>query len=189
MHEHLGLNLATGFSTAVSGNVATQACGETGPNSGAQPDDQQILDPLLVELIALRARLVQLKAAQPSLGNQSAINQPKPPPIDCLAPPPVLHVDPEAVKQVRQAISTTKEADKKQPLPDIVPGFKASPLDAREYYLCLSNLIYISPHGHEWIGTLEPCPIASVPVLCTVSTICGPLLVAATSLVISVMCE
>jgi hypothetical protein len=53
MHEHLGLNLAMGSSSAVSGNVATQACGEAGPNNGAQPDDQQTLDPLLVELIVL----------------------------------------------------------------------------------------------------------------------------------------
>jgi hypothetical protein len=158
MHAHLGLNLATGSSTVASGNVATQAHGEVEPNSGAQPDDQQILDPLLVELIALRAHLAQLEAAQPPLGNQSAVNQPEPPPIDCLAPPPVLHVDPEAVEQVCQAISTTKETDKKQPLPDIVPGFKASPLDVREYYLCLSDLIYISPHGHKWIRTLEPFP-------------------------------
>jgi hypothetical protein len=100
--------------------------------------------------------LAQLEAAQPSLGNQGAVNQPEPPLIDCLAPPPVLHVDPEAVKQVHQVISTTKEVDKKLPLPDIMPGFKASPLDVREYYLCFSDLIYISPHSHEWIGILEP---------------------------------
>jgi hypothetical protein len=48
---------------SASGNVAAQACGEAGPNGGAQPNDQQILDPQMVELIALQAHFAQLKAA------------------------------------------------------------------------------------------------------------------------------
>jgi hypothetical protein len=70
--------------------------GRVGKGRGGKETDGcplTILDLQMVELIALRACLAQLEAAQPPLGNQGAVNQPEPPPIDHLVPPLVLHID------------------------------------------------------------------------------------------------
>jgi hypothetical protein len=73
------------------------------------------------ELIALRARIAQLKAVAPHMGAA-------PPPI-----PPVLFATPEVIDRVREAAAASRDNDKKIPLPDIVPSFKANSLDVREY--------------------------------------------------------
>jgi hypothetical protein len=79
-------------------------------------------DQRMVELAALRARIAQLEAAQPAE------------PCDVNVQPslPVLFTDPETVDRARSAAVAAKGDDKKAPLPDIVPGFKANSLDVRE---------------------------------------------------------
>ena len=85
------------------------------------------------ELTALHTQLVQLVAVQG--GN--------PPHVTPHPVPPVLFADPEAVDRARAAAATAREANKKPPLPDIVPGFKANALDIRECLFTCSRLTRI----------------------------------------------
>ena len=98
------------------------------PLPGADFIEQQA-----AELAALRTQLAQLVAVQG--GNPPRV---APHPV-----PPVLFADPEAVDRARAAAATAREADKKPPLPDIVPGFKANALDIRECPFTRSRLARI----------------------------------------------
>jgi hypothetical protein len=47
--------------------------------------------------------------------------------------PPVLFADQGTIDRARAAAAASKDNDKKPSLPEIIPGFKANPLDIREY--------------------------------------------------------
>ena len=121
------------------GNPAAQIPAEGRPAQLPAPDLQapplpeaRIIEQQAAELATLRAQLAQLAAARDGE-----------PPREVPAPaPPVLFADPDAINRARAAAITAKDGDKKQSLPDIVPGFKANSLDVREYlysYLPLSS--------------------------------------------------
>ena len=112
------------------GNPAAQIPAEGRPAQLPAPDLQapplpeaRIIEQQATELATLRAQLAQLAAAR-----DSELPREVPAPA-----PPVLFADPDAINRARAAAIATKDSDKKQSLPDIVPGFKANSLDVREY--------------------------------------------------------
>jgi hypothetical protein len=91
-------------------------------------------DQRAVELAALCTRIAQLEAAHPA----------DPCPEAAVCPPvlPILFADLEAVDKVKAAAIAAKGDNKKTPLPEIVPGFKANSLDVREYILMIPSLSF-----------------------------------------------
>ncbi|KIM82072.1 hypothetical protein PILCRDRAFT_8310 [Piloderma croceum F 1598] len=91
-----------------------------GTPPGAPPlPEAHIIEQQAAELTILRAHLAQQE------GKRDKISQPGVP-----APAqPVLFADPQVVERAKAAAVAARDGDKKPSLPDIVPGFKANPLD------------------------------------------------------------
>lgn len=84
------------------------------------------------ERAALRARLMELEAEEAN-GAHPPANAP-------LIRIPALFADPAAVDKAREAAAAMHNEPKKPVLPELVPGFKANPLDASEFPLVLFHL-------------------------------------------------
>jgi hypothetical protein len=95
-------------------------------NPAPPPPDAQLIAQQAAELTALRARLEQLEAANG--------NAPPCPRVDAAPPPapPVLFAAPDVINRAKEVALAIRDGDKKLPLPDIVPGFKANSLNVRE---------------------------------------------------------
>lgn len=89
----------------------------------AQPDP--VAQRRQAERAALQARLLQLDTEEANGAQPLAIA----PPI----PPLALFADPATVEQARVAAAALHIESKKTPLPDLIPGFKANPLNASKY--------------------------------------------------------
>ena len=87
---------------------------------------RQVLAQQTAEIAALCTRLGQLEATRQLLSQAAVAPAPA-------SAPPVLFVPPDAVNRARAAALATWDSDKKLLLPKIIPGFKASSLDIREY--------------------------------------------------------
>ncbi|KAG1790474.1 hypothetical protein EV424DRAFT_925814 [Suillus variegatus] len=89
----------------------------------AQPDPAA--QRRLAERAALQARLLQLDTEEAN-GAQPPANAPPIPPL-------ALFADPATVEQARATAAALHVESKKISLPDLIPGFKANPLDASKY--------------------------------------------------------
>ena len=109
-----------------------------------------VIDQCATELAALRAHIAQLERDA-----DGAPPRPATPP--CYVPP-VLFTDQDTIDRARAAAVASRDSDRKLSLPEIIPGFKASPLDIHEY----QPFVFYSHHlfgallhpaiGHtEWV--------------------------------------
>lgn len=80
----------------------------------------------------LRSWILQLEQEQ--AGRKSYSLSPNPP-----APTPTLFASPEEVERARAAVTAAKRDEAKVTLPEVVPGYKANPLDAGEFPTLLSK--------------------------------------------------
>ena len=88
-------------------------------------DPPRVIDQHTTELAALRARIAQLE--------RDADRAPPRPATPPRYVPPVLFADQDTIDRARAAAVASRDSDRKLSLPEIIPGFKASPLDIREY--------------------------------------------------------
>ncbi|KAG2741741.1 hypothetical protein P692DRAFT_201810116 [Suillus brevipes Sb2] len=99
------------------------------PNPPTASPSQQMVD-----VAALLSRIAQLEHEQALRAAQPIELPPK-------APAPTLFASPEEVERARAAIVEAKKDEPKVSLPNVVPGFKANPLDTGEnHYLVLSQI-------------------------------------------------
>jgi len=72
-----------------------------------------------------------------------------PPDPSTTSPAPTLFASPEEVERAKAAVIASKRDEPKVTLPDIVPGYKANPLDAGEKFtLYLFHGLVVSFHIH-----------------------------------------
>ncbi|KAG2034919.1 hypothetical protein BDR03DRAFT_1001310 [Suillus americanus] len=112
------------------------------PNPPAAAPMQQTVD-----VAALLSRITQLKQEQAVRTAQPIELLPK-------APAPTLFALPEEVERARAAIIEAKKDKPKVSLPDVVPGFKANPLDTD-----LRGFVLHAPRRQwsaSWVPTLQP---------------------------------
>jgi hypothetical protein len=96
-----------------------------------------------VDVAALLSRIAQLEHEQTLRAAQPIELPPK-------APAPTLFASPEEVERARAAIIEAKKDEPKVSLPDVVPGFKANPLDTGEsHYPVLSQVYAASRYAHQ----------------------------------------
>jgi hypothetical protein len=92
---------------------------------------------------ALLSRIAQLEHEQAVRAAQPIERPPK-------APAPTLFASPEEVERARAAIIEAKRDEPKVSLPDVVPGFKANPLDTGEnLYLILARVFEALRYAHQ----------------------------------------
>jgi hypothetical protein len=83
---------------------------------------------------ALLSRIAQLE-------HEQAVRAAQPIELPPKAPAPTLFASPEEVERARAAIIEAKRDEPKVSLPNVVPGFKANPLDTGEnLYLILARV-------------------------------------------------
>ena len=85
-----------------------------------------VINQQATELATLQAHLAQLE--------QGTERAPPHPATPACHVPPVLFADQGTIDRAKAAAVASRDSDKKPSLPEIVPGFKASPLDIREYH-------------------------------------------------------